>query len=323
MKGQDDAIIVKFNEGGDIAWVKNYGGSSYEEFYSVVAAKDGGYVAVGYTGSTNGDLSYTHGGGDFLIAKFDQNGEKQWMKNFGGSLYDDLMDVTKAPGGGYVAAGISSSNDGDLAGHKGANDAVIFKFTENGNKVWMKNFGGSQNDAFFSITQATGGGFLAVGGSESIDGDIPGNRDVQDAIIMKFDKNGKKKWTGCFGGNDYDEFLGVIKAPGGGYTAVGHFRSSDGNFSNNKGGEDFIIAKFLEKYKVSFKVNKGKKLSKSKRTKMVSVGAKSGKLPKVKRTGYKFKGWYTKKKGGKKITAKSIVLITKNTPLYAQWKKKK
>lgn len=38
-----------------------------------------------------------------------------------------------------------------------------------------------------------------------------------------------------------------------------------------------------------------------------------------KRKDYTFAGWYTKKKGGTKITAKTKVTITKNMTLYAQW----
>ena len=77
------------------------------------------------------------------------------------------------------------------------------------------------------------------------------------------------------------------------------------------------------KYTVKFNVNKGKKLKKSKRTKKVTYNGKYGKLPKPKRSGYKFKGWYTKKKGGKMITKASKVKITKTTTLYARWKKNK
>lgn len=52
--------------------------------------------------------------------------------------------------------------------------------------------------------------------------------------------------------------------------------------------------------------------------KVVSKGKKYGKLPTVTRKGYRFLGWYTKKKGGKKVTAKTKA--KKNQVLYAQWK---
>ena len=44
-----------------------------------------------------------------------------------------------------------------------------------------------------------------------------------------------------------------------------------------------------------------------------------GKLPTPKKKNYKFKGWYTKKKGGTKITAKTVVAKSKKHTIYAQW----
>jgi uncharacterized repeat protein (TIGR02543 family) len=77
-----------------------------------------------------------------------------------------------------------------------------------------------------------------------------------------------------------------------------------------------------KKFTVKLNVNKGKKLAKAKAKKTVTYGSKYGKLVKATRKGYKFAGWYTKKSGGKKITAASKVTIKKNTTLYAHWKKK-
>jgi uncharacterized repeat protein (TIGR02543 family) len=75
-----------------------------------------------------------------------------------------------------------------------------------------------------------------------------------------------------------------------------------------------------QKYKVKFNANGGK-LSKAK-SKAVTKGKKYGKLPKPTRKGYNFKGWYTKKNGGKRVTANTVVGLTKNTTLYARWAKK-
>lgn len=72
-------------------------------------------------------------------------------------------------------------------------------------------------------------------------------------------------------------------------------------------------------YTVKFNQNGGKKLSK--KSKKVVHGAKIGTLPKVQRKGYVFKGWYTQKSKGKKITEKTK--IKKNQTFYAQWSKVK
>ena len=80
----------------------------------------------------------------------------------------------------------------------------------------------------------------------------------------------------------------------------------------------------IKKPKVKYEVNKGKFLSNKHKNKKiikkVIKNKKIGKPPKVYRPGYWLKGWYTKKKGGRKITVKTK--ITKNKTLYARWSKR-
>lgn len=72
------------------------------------------------------------------------------------------------------------------------------------------------------------------------------------------------------------------------------------NFDGNGGFVNGIIAKFQRE---------------------VISGQTYGSLQTATRKGYTFKGWYTQKTGGKKITADTKVTITPNTTLYAQWNK--
>jgi uncharacterized repeat protein (TIGR02543 family) len=74
-----------------------------------------------------------------------------------------------------------------------------------------------------------------------------------------------------------------------------------------------------KKFTVKLNANKGKIKTKSK---TVTFAGKYGKLKSPTKAGYKFAGWYTKKKGGSKITAKTKVKITKTQTLYAHWKKR-
>lgn len=71
--------------------------------------------------------------------------------------------------------------------------------------------------------------------------------------------------------------------------------------------------------KVTFNANGGEI---SKKSKTVGKNKKYGKLPKPKRKGYTFKGWYTKKKRGQKVTFKTKIKKRKNHKLYAHWEKK-
>ncbi|RKI41949.1 hypothetical protein D7V86_08345 [bacterium D16-51] len=72
-----------------------------------------------------------------------------------------------------------------------------------------------------------------------------------------------------------------------------------------------------KKCQVTYDVNGGQKLAAD--TKTYNVGSKYGSLPSPKRAGYLFKGWYTAKVDGTKITADSRV--NGDTTIYAQWKK--
>lgn len=71
-------------------------------------------------------------------------------------------------------------------------------------------------------------------------------------------------------------------------------------------------------YSVSFQANKGKAV---KTTLTLAYKDTYGKLPKTTRAGYKFLGWYTKKTGGSKVTAKTVFKGKKDQVLYAHWKK--
>lgn len=81
-----------------------------------------------------------------------------------------------------------------------------------------------------------------------------------------------------------------------------------------------LYARWGKKTTVKFVTLSGKV---SKKSKKIVKGKKYGSLPTPTRKGYEFDGWYTKKSGGKLITSESKVTKTKNSTLYAYWKKEK
>ena len=75
-----------------------------------------------------------------------------------------------------------------------------------------------------------------------------------------------------------------------------------------------------EKLKITWDANGGKIGTKKTVTTTVTKGNKIGKLPETpKYTGYAFKGWFTSKTGGTKVTTSTKP--TKATTYYAQWSK--
>ncbi|MBQ1352901.1 MAG: InlB B-repeat-containing protein, partial [Firmicutes bacterium] len=88
-------------------------------------------------------------------------------------------------------------------------------------------------------------------------------------------------------------------------------------FGNNESRT--FYAHWMSKTRVLFKPGKGQV---GKKVKKVWRNKKYGKLPKAKRSGFKFRGWYTKKHGGKKITANKKVPRKIRVVLYAHWTKR-
>ena len=79
--------------------------------------------------------------------------------------------------------------------------------------------------------------------------------------------------------------------------------------------------KKVSKNKIIFNANGGKIGSKNTVVKNINKGAKISKFPaSPKRTGYNFKGWYSKKSGGTKISVSTKP--AKRVTYYAQWTKK-
>ena len=59
--------ISMFMKNQQEPFIKNYGGSDNDYFYSVQETNDGGYVAVGESLSSDGDLTGNKGGSDFVF----------------------------------------------------------------------------------------------------------------------------------------------------------------------------------------------------------------------------------------------------------------
>ncbi|MBM7560374.1 Ig-like domain-containing protein [Marinitoga litoralis] len=190
-----DYWIIKLDENGNLEWQKTFGGSDSDSAHSIEQTTDGGFIVAGYTKSNDGDVTGNHGGADYWIIKLDSNGNLEWQKTFGGSNWDYAQSIEQTTDGGFIVAGYTWSNDGDVTGNHGlySYDYWIIKLDENGNLEWQKTFGGSDSDSAHSIEQTTDGGFIVAGSTRSYDGDVTGDKGDYDYWIIKLDESGNLK----------------------------------------------------------------------------------------------------------------------------------
>ena len=64
---ENDFLLVKTNEIGNMQWNKTYGGEDWQIAYSLVQTSDGGYTLAGETLPSSGTV-------DFWLIKTDENG---------------------------------------------------------------------------------------------------------------------------------------------------------------------------------------------------------------------------------------------------------
>ncbi len=241
--GDFDYWLLKLNSTGDTIWTRCYGGSDWEQAYSVQQTNDNGYIVAGYSNSNDGDVSGNNDYEDYWILKLDEYGDTIWTKCYGGSDHDYAHSIQQTTDSGYIVAGHSNSIDGDVNGNHGDYDYWILKLDKFGSKIWAKCYGGSQSDYAYSIQQTTDSGYIVGGYSESNDGDVNGNKGGYDYWILKLDKNGDTLWTKSYGGSNAEYTRSIKQTTDGGYIIAGSSLSNDWDVSGNHGNADYWILK--------------------------------------------------------------------------------
>ena len=244
--------VVKVDAAGVKQWQRPLGGVQKEAglqlFQGITATADGGVVVVGATNSdSSGAPDLRHGLEDLWAVKLDASGNIVWNRLFGGSGRDQGTSITTTTDGGLLIAGSSSSNDGDVAGNHGSTDAWLLKLDGNGNKQWSKLFGGSSDEMRPVIAASPDGGFLLACTTESINGDIPGNKGIFDIALFKVDANGNKQWVKDYGGSRTDFVNDVAATSDGGFVVTGTTLSNDGDFNGNHSSNDDMVALKINK----------------------------------------------------------------------------
>ena len=261
-KDNDPIIVTDDDPGaidflGEVDFVKTFGGSDEDDAVALVQSNDGGYVILGSTKSTDGDLvGRTGNDSDFWLLKLSETGEKLWSKTYGGSESEVASSISKTSDGGYILTGFSQSTDGDVTSNEGFQDYWCVKVDAAGSIQWTKNFGFGGSDQAFKIFQTAEGNYFVSGYFDVSACATPANPDllcpgndlqgngqttrnplhgVGEYWGILLDSNGNKIWRNYFGGSNNDRSYDAVQANDGGFLLTGASESFDFDITDDKG----------------------------------------------------------------------------------------
>ncbi len=176
--GSTDYWVIKIDSAGNKQWDKDFGGAGSDKLFSLQQTADVGTILGGYSNShISGDKTQdTWGGFDYWIVKIDSGGNKQWDKDFGGSINEDEFgNVFQTSDGGYLASGTSYSLAGGdkTENNLGQEQTWIVKTDSLGNKQWDKTLFTTGHDEQGLTVQLNDGCFVIA---NVTNGEIAGDK---------------------------------------------------------------------------------------------------------------------------------------------------
>ena len=183
-KGSYDFWVIKISSDGTLVWDKSFGGSEIDEARAICSTHDGNFMVVGDTRSSDSDITINNGGADVWILKISSEGNLIWEQTIGGASFDVARSISMTQDHGFVIAGSSRSSDYGFT-NQGQNDALVLKIDAEGVLEWQQTVGGSEIDFLYDAIELNDKTIIAVGESNSSDGNITINKGFSDALILK------------------------------------------------------------------------------------------------------------------------------------------
>ncbi len=173
----DDIFVVKYDNSGNLLWLRTAGGTGNERSYGIISDDNGNTYITGYCSSsfTFGTSTLTNSGiYRVLVGKFDSFGNAIWAKDAGTSGVDMGRGINIDLNGNiYITGGFQSptitfdSFTLIKTNSTSADDIFVVKYDPLGNVIWALNEGGNMYDIGWSICVDSFGAVFITGGFSS------------------------------------------------------------------------------------------------------------------------------------------------------------
>ncbi len=216
--------VMKVDSVGNMLWVNTISGlyTANYNVYTIAETIDKGAFIAGITDTSGGDFGSHYGpmySYDWFLAKFDNTGNKLWVKIKGGSYSDMQCKMISDENGGIYFTSFTGSSDYDLV-----NNIIPFNigphgyvghWDSSGNTIWGRTCGGTGWNVLNEVYYDKQSESVIVGGhTSSTDFDLQGHFNASgsyDYWVMRFDTSGNLKWSNAWGGDEEEEVRSISK----------------------------------------------------------------------------------------------------------------
>jgi gliding motility-associated-like protein len=240
---KEDLWVFKIDNSGNLLWQRCYGGTLADGAFSKICPTlDGAFLLTTITQSLDGDVSNLSNIQDAWILKISPVGTIIWDKCVGGNYGDIIQKTIANSDGTFFLTGYTYADD--LPGSIKNGDGWALQLDAAGNTEWIKAFGGSGADYFMAAIKTPDAGYLLAGYSKSTDGIVCQKHLLNEVWLVKLDVGGNTQWSRTYGGNQDDLAKKLALNATGDCVVLSTSNSTDGDISNNKGGNDFWLSRF-------------------------------------------------------------------------------
>jgi hypothetical protein len=235
-----DIFLVRLDADGKQIWLRQLGASKHDIATSVAVDSQKNIYVVGETYNALEEGVALGGISDVVFAKLDFEGKQLWIKQFGSSKNDSAKSVVVDSRDNVYIAGETSGELVENQLNSGLTDSFLAKFNSNGNRIWLKQFGGIARDTAWAMAIDQTDNLYVAGFTN---GALAGNLHIgsEDVFGAKFDSSGNQLWIKQLGTREQELVRSVAVSSDGNVYIVGATRGIFAGDSPNAGGSDIFI----------------------------------------------------------------------------------